>query len=686
MTSAKLLVEVRTEELPPRSLRALSEAFLQNVHGALVKAQLAKRDAGERAYATPRRIALTIDAVASAAPDREIEVTGPAAKAPAQALAGFARKNGVPVESLERREGPKGEVMVARVQLKGAVLQDLVAGLVAEALGALPIQKLMRWGAGEAQFVRPVHGITLLHGRQLLPGKVLGLESSRRTTGHRFMGAASIELASADEYPEKLRREGMVIADFAERRADIEAQLQALAAQHQAALGHYGDLLDEVTALVEHPSVYVGSFDASFLQVPQECLILTMRQNQKYFPLFDAKGKLLARFLVVSNMKLADARNIVRGNERVVRPRLEDARFFYEQDQKQRLESRVPLLAKVVYHNKLGSQLERVERIQLLAGHIARQSGAEVALAERAAWLSKADLLTGMVGEFPELQGIIGRYYALHDGEPDAVADTIDAHYRPRFAGDKLPEGGVACAVALADKLDVLAGLFGIGEQPTGEKDPFGLRRAALGLIRILVERKLALPLNELVEAAVAGYKDRNIVDAQAELIEFVLGRFAGYLREQGFSTLQVDAVLSQRPMRLELVPLQLEAVRAFEALPEAESLASANKRVANILRQAQAKGESFGNAELEPMREPAERALFHALQSAREDARQLLERGDYTGYLRAFSVLKTPVDQFFDSVMVMAEEAPLRRNRLALLRDLRDAMNRVADISRLAQ
>jgi glycyl-tRNA synthetase beta chain len=464
----------------------------------------------------------------------------------------------------------------------------------------------------------------------------------------------------------------MVMADFALRRADIERQLKAEAAREKAALGEYADLLDEVAALVEHPSVYVGRFDASFLEVPQECLILTMRQNQKYFPLFDAAGRLLPRFLIVSNMKVADPKHIIGGNERVVRPRLEDARFFYHKDRKARLEARVPELANVVYHNKLGSQLDRVMRIQTLAGDIARSLGADYAAAERAAWLAKADLLTGMVGEFPELQGVMGRYYALHDGEPREVADAIETHYRPRFAGDRLPEGEVACAVALADKLDALAGMFSIGQQPTGEKDPFGLRRAALGVIRILVEKKLALSLHQLV--------------GLPELETFIYERFAGYLREQGFSTLQVDAVLSQRPARLADVPRQLEAVKAFEALPEAESLAAANKRVANILRQAAQKGESFERTERATLKEPAELALFAALEKTSGRALPMLERGDYTGYLKSFAVLKQPVDAFFDSVMVMAKEEELRRNRLALLRDLRDAMNRVADIAKLAQ
>src|SRR5688572_6701866 len=546
--AASLLVELLTEELPPKSLAMLSEAFMDRLFNDLVKRQLKFRDPrGRRIYATPRRLAVLIPDVAATGQDREIEVTGPAAKAPAEAIAGFARKQGVSVESLERRATPKGEVVVARVRIKGLVLEEVLASLVEDALRSLPIPKVMRWGDGDAQFVRPVHGLIMLHGTRVVPGKVLGFESTKRTRGHRFMGKSEIALGRADDYETKLREQGMVIADFAARRAEIDRQLKAAAAREEAGLGNYADLLDEVTALVEHPSVYVGGFATEFLEVPQECLILTMRQNQKYFPLFDSAEKLRPRFLIVSNMKLADPRHIVGGNERVVRPRLEDARFFYNQDRKIRLKARVPELAKMVYHNKLGSQLDRVKRIQALSGQIARSLKADVPAAERAAWLSKADLLTGMVGEFPELQGVMGRYYALNDGEPRVVADAIEAHYRPRFARDRLPEADVACAVALADKLDALAGLFGVGQQPTGEKDPFGLRRAALGVIRILVERKLNLSLPELVNGAFGAYAGK-VSDAKTEVQAFIRERFAGYLREQGFSTLQVESVLSQNP------------------------------------------------------------------------------------------------------------------------------------------
>ena len=668
-----LLVELLTEELPPKALSALGLAFANGIRDELVALGLApKTGKYEKDLATPRRLAVLVADVAERAASEEREVAGPSASAPAAAVAGFAKKHGVAVEVLQRKPGAKGEVFVARVKAGGAALDEVLAGVVDRVVRKLPIPKVMRWGDGDAQFVRPVHGLVMLHGARVVPGTVLGLAAGNRTQGHRFMGKGEITLANAEEYVARLRDEGSVVCRFAERKSAIERALTEHAARLDADLGNYQDLLDEVAALVEHPSVYAGTFPASFLDVPQECLILTMRQNQKYFPLFDRKEKLLPRFLIVSNMKVADPRHIIGGNERVVRPRLEDARFFYDQDRKTRLEARVPQLAKVVYHNKLGTQLERVQRIQLLAGKIARMLKADAAAAERAAWLSKADLLTGMVGEFPELQGVMGRYYALHDGEPGVVADAIEAHYRPRFAGDRLPEDPVACALALADKLDALAGMFGIGQQPTGEKDPFGLRRAALGVVRILVERKLPLSLHELVE--------------RTDLQAFILERFAGYLREQGFSTLQVEAVLSQSPTRLDVVPQQLEAVKAFQALPEAESLAAANKRVANILKQAHAKGESFNKTERKTFKEPAELALFTALELTTSNAVPLYERGDYTGYLKSFAVLKQPVDAFFDSVMVMAKEDDLRHNRLALLRDLRDAMNRIADISKLAQ
>ena len=624
---------------------------------------------------------MLIQGVHDHAPDVQSETSGPPVGAKPEAVTGFARKFGLTVDALKKQPTPKGEVYVARYATKGAILSEVLAQKVEDALKALPIPKVMRWGSGDAQFVRPVHGLMMLHGSRVVPGKVLGLESGNRTRGHRFMGAAEIVLGSAEEYEKKLLDEGKVLADFEKRKAEIDRQLQAEAKKQNASLGEHQALLDEVAALVEHPSVYVGEFDKAFLEVPQECLILTMRQNQKYFPLFDASGKLLSKFLIVSNMKVADPQHIVAGNQRVVRPRLEDARFFFNQDRKQRLEERIPQLARVVYHNKLGSQLERVQRIKLLTGKIARLLGADVLQAERAAELGKADLLTGMVGEFPELQGIMGRYYALHDGEPRGVADAIEQHYRPRFAGDKLPEAPIASAVALADKLDALAGLFSIGEQPTGDKDPFGLRRAALGVVRIVVENLLTLSLWDLVSAAFEPFKGK----AQTDLQMFFTERMRSYFQERGYSTNEVEAVLSLNPIAIALIPKQLEAVRAFSALPEAASLAAANKRIANILRQAETKGEVFAGADVSALKEPAEISLFEALQAASRSAKPLFDSGNFAGYLKTFASLKSPVDSFFDTVMVMADDKRLRENRLALLNDLRKAMNRFSDISKLA-
>ncbi len=660
-----LLVELLTEELPPKSLRALSEALAAHVAQALAKAQLTT--ASPTVFATPRRLAFTIGDVAASAEGRESEVTGPSASAPAQAIAGFARKHGLTPEQLEKRDTPKGPVMLARVRTQGAELDQVLAGTVEEALKALPIPKIMRWGSGEAQFVRPVHGLVMLHGERVVPGSVLGVSAGRSTMGHRFLSAGPISVHNADGYAAQLEREGKVIAAFAARRAEIERQLKEAAVREKADLGGYADLLDEVTALVEFPQVYAGGFDRAFLEVPAECLILTMRQNQKYFPLFDGKGHLLSRFLIVSNMVVADPRHIVGGNERVVRPRLEDARFFYNQDRKTRLETRVPLLGKVVYHAKLGSQLERVERIQLLAGKIARALKADGALAERAAWLSKADLLSGMVGEFPELQGVMGRYYATHDGEPAGVAVAIDQHYRPRFAGDALPESPVACSVALADKLDSLAGLFGIGQAPTGERDPFGLRRAALGVARILVERELPLRLSDFVNADVQG---------------FIHERARGYFRDQGYSANEVEAVsVSTRP-NLALAPKALEAVRAFSRLPEAASLAAANKRIGNILKQA---GSVPAGFDVALMSLPEEKTLASAFGRLEPDVNRAFGALDYTGALRSLAGLKAPVDAFFDKVMVMDQDPRVRANRIGFLGRLHGTMNRIADLSKLA-
>jgi glycyl-tRNA synthetase beta chain len=676
-----LLVELLTEELPPKSLDALGRAFRDHLVNDLESAGLRASGSTARHFATPRRLAVSVTRVLAAAPDLRERVQGPSVKAPPEAAAGFARKHGVAVDALATLETTRGVVYLVERSVPGARLADVLARLVESALARLPIQKMMRWGEGDAQFVRPVHGLVMLHGGRVVAGTVLGLQAGRRTRGHRFQSKGWITLRHADGYETQLGTQGKVIAAFEVRRAEIARQLAAAAKSARATLGEHAALLDEVTALVERPSVYAGEFDPAFLDIPHECLALTMRQNQKYFPLYDARGGLLARFLIVSNMAVKNPRHIVGGNERVVRPRLEDARFFYDQDRKTRLEERLPQLGRVVFHHKLGSQLDRVQRMKILAGIIARELGADDRLAERAAELSKADLLTGMVGEFPELQGVMGRTYALHDGEAPEVAQAIESHYRPRFAGDALPEGPVACAVALADKLYQLAGFFGIGQQPTGEKDPFGLRRAALGVIRVLVERALVLSLHDLIGAA---YRvlPKDIGQAHAEVEAFVLDRMRGYLAERGYAAIEIEAVLSRAFLRLDQVPRQLDAVRAFAGLREAPSLATANKRIANILKQAEGVPAEFDAALFS---QDEERALADAFAALQPEFEQAFKAGDYTGALRALAALRTPVDAFFDKVLVMDKDERVRRNRIGFLGKLHATMNRIADLSKLA-
>ncbi|APR03469.1 glycine--tRNA ligase subunit beta [Thauera chlorobenzoica] len=695
---ATLLVELLTEELPPKALPRLGETFAAKIADGLKAKGLAAADTVFRAYASPRRLAVTVTGVAAQGTAKEVteklmpvSVALDAEGRPTPALLKKMEAKGLSagaVAGFARRIDGKAEALFHTAVVPGAKLADVLSAIVHDAVKALPIPKVMRWGDGDATFVRPVHKLTFLHGADVVPGRVLDLDSGRTTRGHRFMSRGDIELATADAYEPTLLAEGKVIPCFAERRADIERQLLAEAAKQGARLGaskeDYADLLDEVAALVEHPTVYVGEFDAEFLAVPQECLILTMRANQKYFPLFDEAGTLLNRFLIVSNMRVADPSNIVSGNARVVRPRLSDARFFFEQDKKHRLEARLPRLAPVVYHNKLGSQLERVERLEALAGAIAAQLHGDVAAAKRAARLAKADLVTDMVGEFPELQGIMGRYYALADGEGQVVADAIQAHYQPRFAGDALPAGNVAAAVALADKLDSLVGFFGIGLLPTGDKDPFALRRAALGVLRILIETPLPLELPKLIEAAAAGFKP-GLLGAEgfaAQLQDFILERLKNLLRESGRDGAVIDAVLALKPARIDLVPAKLAAVEAFRALPEAEALAAANKRIVNILKKAAA---TPGEPDLALLQEEAEKALFHQLIEVAPLVDSHVANEDYTDALCALAGLRAAVDRFFEDVMVMAEEPLTRHNRLALLARLAGLMNQVADISRLS-
>jgi glycyl-tRNA synthetase beta chain len=689
-----LLIELRTEELPPKSLKALSESFAASVFAALKEQAFAAPDSVCTPYATPRRLALQVSGIASRQRDRIIEKKGPAvasgldaAGQPSKALEGFMRAAGVAFADLHREADAKGEYFVARSEKKGESLDQHLADIVALALKKLPIQKLMRWGATEYQFVRPVHGLILLHGSRVIAGELFGLTSGNSTLGHRFLSSGEIIVGAAQDYAAKLAA-GKVIVSFAERRASIAAQLDAEAAKLGARLNPADGLLDEVTALVEWPAVYVGEFEAEYLEVPQECLILTMQQNQKYFPLLDSAGKLLNKFLIVSNMQVADPRHIVGGNARVVRPRLSDARFFFNQDRRHTLASRVEKLRSVVYHNKLGTLLQRTERLEELAQKIATRLGADVSLAARAARLCKADLSTDMVGEFPELQGIMGHYYALHDGENAAVADAVQAHYQPRFSGEALPQGGIACATALADKLDALVGFFGIGQVPTGDKDPFGLRRAALGVLRILMETPLALDLAELISDTTAGFPPgviqlRGLLSSpvEVELLNFMFDRLRGLLRDAGHTQDVIEAVLAQRPTRIDLVPAKLAAVRDFLQLPEALALAAANKRIGNILKKAEG---AIPEPAAKLLVEDAEKALYARVQALDPVVKAHVARQGYADALKALASVRAEVDQFFDKVMVNVDDSALRDNRLGLLKALFDQLNAVADISKL--
>jgi glycyl-tRNA synthetase beta chain len=699
MSTATLLVELLTEELPPKALARLGAAFADGIVKGLVDCRLLSAGARHDGYASPRRLAVTIADVADHAADRmvaekimPVSVALDAGGKPTPALLKKLEAKGIALDALpsfEKRLDGKSETFFCNMTVRGAALDAVLAGIVAEAIKRLPIPKVMRWGDSDHQFVRPVHGLVMLHDGRVVPGEVLGLSAGNRTRGHRFMGAGEVIIAQAADYAKTLYEAGSVIASFAARRALIAERLKQAAARVGEGVQPVEDaaLLDEVTALVEHPTVYVAEFEPEYLAVPQECLILTMKQNQKYFPLFDANGKLLNRFLIVSNMQLADPSNIVSGNQRVVRPRLSDARFFFEQDRKHGLESRVGKLDAVVYHNKLGSTGDRVRRLTRLAAAIAGRLGADRQLAEQAARLCKADLVTDMVGEFPELQGIMGRYYALHEGAPQAVADAIEQHYRPRFAGDMLPQGNTAAAVALADKLDALVGFFGIGQTPTGDKDPFGLRRAALGVLRILMEAPLPLDLADLIDEANAGFSAGVLQNGFASaLIEFMFERLRNQLREAGHSAAAVDAVLALRPTRIDLVPAKLAAVHEFVALPAASALAAANKRIVNILRKAEERGEApQGEPDVALLQEAAERALFQQVNEISPLIRSMVAGEDYTGALRQLATMRDTVDIFFDSVMVMADEPLTRANRLRLLTQLAGLMNCVADISRLA-
>lgn len=689
-----LLIELLTEELPPKSLSTLGRTFAAAVVAEIMERQLASTDTPYDWYATPRRLGVRIRSVLAQAPNVPIsEKIMPVKVAldvegnPSLVLLKKLKDKGIPVSEVmkfERRLDGRTETFFYNNVAMGAILDNCLDLIVADALRKLPIPKVMRWSDKEVEFVRPAHGLVMMHGTRVVPGTVLGLESSNVTLGHRFLSNGQITIGNAADYTRILTEQGRVIADFTERKRVITSQLHALAGELGASLAEHEDLLDEVTALVEYPVAYSGEFSPEFLDVPQECLILSMKQHQKYFPLLDkTTGKLLPRFLVVSNLKTDNPGNIIHGNERVLRARLADAKFFFDHDRKTRLEERVPKLAQVVYHNKLGSQLERVHRIQKLAGTIAQKLGAHAALAERAGFLSKADLLTDMVGEFPELQGIMGQYYALHDSEPEAVARAVEAHYHPRFAGDALPEDNVGASVALADKLDALVGIYGIGLVPTGERDPFGLRRHALGVLRILLEKSLPLDLMLLLQLAKSQFPAEMLADSvTVDLHQFMLERLKNYLRDQEFLPDEIDAVVSQNPTRIDLVLPRLMAVREFKKLPEAESLATANKRIQNILKKTTVPD---GAPDVSLMQEDAERALFKVTTHLSPAVSSLLHNGDYTDALCALAQARKEVDRFFDEVMVMTDEPLLRNNRLALLKQLAGLMNQVADISKLA-
>ena len=708
--SQNLLVELFVEELPPKALNKLGNAFAAVLLEQLQAQGLAAADAVLTAFASPRRLAAHVTAVAQRAADKPqtlklmpvavgLDAAGNATPALLKRLGGMGVDVSNPaavVASLMRQPDGKAEALFLQSVVPGV---DLTAGLqkaLNEAIAKLPIPKVMSYqlqsgcelpGWTSVSFVRPAHGLVALHGADVVPVSALGLHAGNTTHGHRFEAAIDpVPLAHADAYAEILARDGAVIASFAARKAEIARQLAAKAAEVGGGCKPIEDdaLLDEVTALVERPNVLLCQFESEFLAVPQECLILTMKANQKYFPLLDAAGKLTNRFLVVSNISPADASAVTGGNERVVRPRLADAKFFFDQDRKKTLESRVPSLSKVVYHNKLGTQGERMERVCAIAETIGLQlGGAELAgQALLAARLAKSDLLTDMVGEFPELQGTMGGYYARHDGLGDTVADAIEDHYKPRFAGDELPRNAVGVVVALADKLETLVGMFGIGNLPTGDKDPFALRRHALGVVRLLVEKDLPLDLSAVLAAAVPAFGSL-ITDASAQLADFVYDRISGSLREQGYSAQEVDAVLALRPQRLADIARRLQAVRAFAALPEAPALAAANKRVGNILKKAD--GEVLAQVDPALLQEAAEQALAAALGQVAPQADAAFATGDYTASLQALAALRTPVDAFFDGVMVNADDPALKANRLGLLKTLHLAMNRVAELGRLA-
>ena len=685
MTTQNFLVEIGTEELPPKALKTLATSFADNVEAELNQAGLTF-DKIEW-FAAPRRLAVKVLNLATQQPSKEIEKRGPAVSAafdaegkPTKAAEGWARGCGITVDQAERIATDKGEWLVHRAKIEGQPTKNLLNGIVANALAKLPIPKPMRWADKTVQFIRPVHTVTMLLGDELIEGEILGVASARTIRGHRFLGEKEFEIQHADQYPQLLREKGSVVADFNERKAEILAKSQAKA----TALGGVADieesLLEEVTSLVEYPNVLAAKFEERFLAVPAEALVYTMKGDQKYFPIYDKEGKLLPHFIFVSNINPEDPTAIIEGNEKVVRPRLTDAEFFFKTDLKQKLVDRLPRLETVLFQQQLGTLKDKTDRIEQLAGEIAKQIGANEAKAKRAGLLSKCDLMTNMVFEFTDTQGVMGMHYARHDGEDEEVAVALNEQYMPRFAGDELPKSLVASAVALADKFDTLTGIFGIGQAPKGSADPFALRRAALGALRIIVEKNLPLDLEDLVKKSAALFGDKltnqNVV---TDVVDFMLGRFRAWYQDEGIAVDVIQAVLARRPTRPADFDARVRAVSHFRTLDSAEALAAANKRVSNILAKADA---AIGEINLTACVEPAEKALAEAVLALRTEVQPLIAKGDYTAVLDKLANLRAPVDSFFDNVMVNAEDPALRQNRLAILNTLQDLFLQVADIS----
>ena len=687
MTTQNFLVEIGTEELPPKALKTLATSFADNVEAELNQAGLTF-DKIEW-FAAPRRLAVKVLNLATQQPSKEIEKRGPAVSAafdaegkPTKAAEGWARGCGITVDQAERIATDKGEWLVHRAKIEGQPTKNLLNGIVTNALAKLPIPKPMRWADKTVQFIRPVHTVTMLLGDELIEGEILGVASARTIRGHRFLGEKEFEIQHADQYPQLLREKGSVVADFNERKAEILAKSQAKA----TALGGVADieesLLEEVASLVEYPNVLAAKFEERFLAVPAEALVYTMKGDQKYFPIYDKDGKLLPHFIFVSNINPEDPTAIIEGNEKVVRPRLTDAEFFFKTDLKQKLVDRLPRLETVLFQQQLGTLKDKTDRIEQLAGEIAKQIGADEAKAKRAGLLSKCDLMTNMVFEFTDTQGVMGMHYARHDGEDEEVAVALNEQYMPRFAGDELPKSLVSSAVALADKFDTLTGIFGIGQAPKGSADPFALRRAALGALRIIVEKNLPLDLEDLVKKSAALFGDKltnsNVV---ADVVDFMLGRFRAWYQDEGIAVDVIQAVLARRPTRPADFDARVRAVSHFRTLDSAEALAAANKRVANILAKAEG---DIGAVDVALCIEPAEQVLAQSVLSLAKEVQPLIAQGEYTAVLDKLAGLRQPVDNFFDNVMVNAEDAKLRQNRLAILNTLQGLFLQVADISLL--